>query len=54
MKQNSCFKQDGAISTLNDKPQKLVDHFTYLGRIRVTESNLNIEKAYIAIDPLEI
>ena len=26
-----CFKQDGAISTLNGRPLKLVNQFTYLG-----------------------
>ena len=39
----TCFKQDGAISTFNDKPLKLVDHFTYLGsNIASIESNVNI------------
>ena len=27
----TCFKQEGAISTLNGKPLKLVDKFTYIG-----------------------
>ena len=38
-----CFKQEGIISTLNGKPMKLVDYFTYLGsNISSTESNINI------------
>ena len=37
------FKQDGDISTLNGKPLKLVDQFTYLGsNITSTESDVNI------------
>ena len=50
-----CFKQDGAISTLNGKPLKLLDHFTYLGsNISSTESNINIciGKAYTALNRL--
>ena len=44
-----CFKWDGPIFT-NEKPLKL-DHFTYLGsNISSTESNVNIGKAWIAID----
>ena len=49
------FKQDGAISTLNSKPLKLVDHFTYLGsNFFSTESDVNIglEKAWSDIDRL--
>ena len=38
-----CFKQGGAIPTLNAKPLKLIDHFSYLGRnISSTENNVNI------------
>ena len=38
-KSKHVFKQDGAISTLNDNPLKLVDHFTYLcSNISSTES----------------
>ena len=38
-----CFKQDGAISTINDKPMKLEDWFTYLGSIiSSTETNVTI------------
>ena len=38
-----CFNQNGVISTLNDKPLKLVDHFTYRGsNISFTESDANI------------
>ena len=37
-----CFKEDDIISTVNDKPMKLVDHFTYLGsNISSTESDVN-------------
>ena len=52
-----CFKRDGAISTLNGKFLKLVDHFTYLGsNILSTESNVNIRivEAWTAIDRLWI
>ena len=48
-------KQDDAISTSNDKPQKLVDHFIYFGsNISSTKSDVNIRKgkALIAIDKL--
>ena len=48
-----CFKQDGAISTLNDKPLKLLDHFRYLSsNISFTENNVNIHigKAKTVID----
>ena len=35
-----CFKQDGAISTINGKCLKIVDQFAYLGsNISSTESN---------------
>ena len=41
-----CFKKQGVISTLNNKPLKVVDQFTYLGsNILSTENNINI---YIA------
>ena len=46
-------KQDSAISTLNNKPLKLVDHFIYFGsNISSTESDVNIRigKAWNAID----
>ena len=36
-----CFKQDGVINTLNDKPLKLVDLFTYLG------SNISSERVQL-------
>ena len=37
------FKQDGAITTLNDRLHKLVDHFTYLGsNISSTEGDVEI------------
>ena len=48
-----CFKQEGAISTLNNKPLKIVNHSTYLGsKISSTESNVTlcIRKTQIAID----
>ena len=48
-----CFKQDGVISTLNGKPLKLVDQFTYLGsNILLTESNIHVGKT--AIDRFSI
>ena len=38
-----CFNQDGAISSLNGKPPKLVDHFIDLGsNISFTENEVNI------------
>ena len=38
-----CFKQDRTISTLNNKPLKLIDKFTYLGRIiSSTETDVNV------------
>ena len=38
-----CFKQDGAVTTLNDKALKLGDFFTYLcSNITSTESDANI------------
>ena len=40
------FNHDGTISTLNGKPLKLVDHFTYLGsNISTNESDVNIRTA---------
>ena len=48
-----CFNQDGAISLLNVKPLKLIDHFIYLGCNRSsTESDVNIrmDKAQINDD----
>ena len=47
-----CFKQKGAISTLSDKPLKLINQFKYLvSNISSTESNINIhiEKLWTAI-----
>ena len=52
-----CFKQNGVISTLTDKPLKLVDQFTYLSsNISSTESGVYkcIGMAWIAIDSLSI
>ena len=49
------FKQDGAISILNGKPLKLVNHITYFSsNISSTESDVNIpiEKEWTAIDGL--
>ena len=49
----TCFKQDGAIFTLNHKPQTFVDYFIYLGsNILSTEIDVNIgiRKALVAID----
>ena len=51
-----CFKQ-GANSTLNGRPLKLVDLFTYLSsNISLTESVVNIHllKVWTAIDRLTI
>ena len=48
-------KQDGAISTLNGKPLKLVDYITYFeSTISSTESNVNVHKgkAWTATDNL--
>ena len=49
-----CLKQDGAISALNGKPLKLVDHFG--SNISFTESNVSvyIEKVWTAFDRLSI
>ena len=50
-----CFKQDSAISRLNGKPMKLVNHFTYLvSNISSTEGNINIDigKVWTAVDRL--
>ena len=52
-----CLKQDGDISTLNGKPLKLFDYFTYLGsNIPSTKIYVNIyrEKTWNAIDRLLI
>ena len=39
----TCFNQDGAISSLNNKPLKLVDQFIYLSsNISSTENYANI------------
>ena len=49
------FNQDGAISSLNDKPVKLVDKFTYLSsNISSTESDITkwTDKVWTAIDSL--
>ena len=38
-----CFNQNGAISSFNDQPLKLVNHFTHLNsNITSTENNINI------------
>ena len=38
-----CFNQDGAIFSLNGKPLKVADHFTYFGRYNSnSESEVNI------------
>ena len=52
-----CFNQDAAISSLNSKPLKLVDHFIYLSsKISSTENDINkgIGKAWTVIDWLTI
>ena len=49
------FKQDVAISSLNDKPVKIIDQFTYLGsKILLTGNDVYIciGKLWIAIDDL--
>ena len=51
--QYMCFNKEGAISTSNGGPLKLVDKFTYLSsRISSTESDVNmcLAKAWTAID----
>ena len=53
----TCFKQEGAISTLCGKPLKLVDQFTYLGsNISSTENDviICIGKAWTTVDRLLI
>ena len=41
-KEFMCFNQDAAISSLNGKPLKLVDHFTFLGsKISSTKNDVN-------------
>ena len=55
LKQSSCVFNK--ISTLNDKPMKFVDQFTYLGsNISSTERDVNvcIRKAFTVIDKLSI
>ena len=50
-----CFKQLGAISTLNGKPVKFVNRLTYLdSNISSAESNVNINtgKTWTAIGRL--
>ena len=50
-----CFKQDGAMSTLNDNPLKSIDHITYFSsNISSTENDVNIQirKAWTATDRL--
>ena len=52
-----CFKQDGAISSLNGKPLKLIDQFRYFGsNISARESDVNVDigKALTASDSLSI
>ena len=45
-----CFKQDGVISALRDKPLKLADHFRYLDiNISSTESSVNKCKGKVQI-----
>ena len=57
IKQKSYFNQDATISTLNGKPLKLVDQFTYLGsNISSTEREVDkrIGNAWTAINWLTI
>ena len=50
-----CFKQDGGISSLNDKPLKLVDQFIDLGsNISPTKDDFSIRKEWPAIVWLSI
>ena len=52
-----CFGQYGDISTLDNRPLKLVEHFTYLGSdISSTERDINkrIAKAWTAIERLSV
>ena len=52
-----CFNQDGAISSLNRKPLKLVDQFIYIGsNISSIKNYVNIrtDKVWIVIDRLMI
>ena len=52
-----CFKQDGAISTLNNRPLKLVDQFRYISsKISSTERivNIGLEMMWTALDRLLI
>ena len=52
--QNSRFKQDVAISTLNGKPLKLLDYFGSNISSTKIDVNLYIEKAWDIIDRLSI
>ena len=48
------FNQDNAISSLNDKSLKLVDHFIYLfSNISSTESDVSIFRAYWPYDRIK-
>ena len=52
-----CFKENGTISPLNNKPLKKVDQFTHFdSKISSIESDVNIciKKAWTAIDRLPI
>ena len=52
-----CFKKKGDISTLDGKPLKPVEQFTYLGSyISFTESNVNtrIAKAWLTTNKLSV
>ena len=52
-----CFKQRGNISTLKDRPLRLVDKFTYLGSsVSSTETDINTQlaKSWTAIDRLSV
>ena len=53
----TCFNQDGALSSLNGKPLKLVDKFAYLSsNISSTESDIimHIGKIWTTINKLSI
>ena len=48
-----CFKQDSATSSLNGKPLKLIDHFTYPGsNISSAESDVSIQVKHGLISDL--
>ena len=52
----ACFKQNGIIFTVSNKPLKLVEHFTYLrSNILSTESDATIRRAksWNATDQME-